>query len=197
MKEKGLPGDSRGVPSVAAAAAPRTAPPGGTLFNMDPLPFLRNHARDADGNLEMHSLESLVDREMDDGVHFAKGWMREMVERGLDERFLDLAEAMNPKSLVHFGRQNLGIEMERRTEQALSNVAPVVDARMSDVEKVLEGLDLGVLTSLLARVREAFTNMYEAGIRASSQRFRDETRAEFEDLFAVIAAVGHGGMSWC
>ena len=65
------------------------------------------------------------------------------------------------------------------------------------VEKALEGLDLGVLSSLLARVREAFTKMCEANIRASSQRFREETRAEFEDLFAALAAVGHGGMSWC
>ena len=196
MKEKGLPGDSRGVPSVAAAAAPRTAPPGGALFNMDPLPFLKNHARDADGNLEVHSLEDLVDREIDDGAHFDKGWMREMVERGLDERFLDLAEALNPKSLVHFGRQNLALDVERRTEQALANVAPLVDSRISEVEKVLEGGDLGVLTALLARVWDAFTKMCEANIRASSQRFREETRAEFEDLFAMIAAVGHGGMSW-
>ena len=197
MKDGDLPTDSRGVPSVAAAAAPGTAPPGGALFNMDPLPFLRNHARDVDGNLEVHSLEDLLDREMDDGAHFSKGWMREMVERGLDEQFLDLAEALNPKSLVHFGRQNLAVEVERRTEQALANVAPLVDARVSEVEKVLEGLDLGVLSALLARVREAFTEMYEANIRASSHRFQDETRAEFEDLFAALAAVSYGGMSWC
>ena len=170
MKDGGLPSDSRGVPSVAAAAAPGAAPPGGGLFNMDPLPFLRNHARDADGNLEMHSLESLIDREMDDGVHYNKGWMREMVERGLDERFLDLAEALNPKSLVHFGRQNLALEVERRTAQALSNVAPLVDTRLSEVEKALEGLDLGELSALLARVRDAFTKMHEANIRASVPR---------------------------
>ena len=171
MKDGGLLSDSRGVPSVAAAAAPGAAPPSGGLFNMDPLPFLRNHARDADGNLEMHSLESLIDREMDDGMCYNKGWMREMVEHGLDERFFDLAEALNPKSLVHFGRQNLALEVERRTKQALSNVAPLVNARVSEAGKVLEGLDLGVLSSLLARVREAFTKMHEANIRASSQRF--------------------------
>ena len=170
MKDGGLPSDSRGVPSVAAAAAPGAAPPGGGLFNMDPLPFLRNHARDANGHFEMPSLESVIDREMDDGMQHDKGWMREMVERGLDERFLDLAEALNPKSLVHFGRQNLALEVERRTEQALSNVAPLVDARLSEVEKALEGLDLGVLSSLLACVREAFTKMQEANIRASSLR---------------------------
>ena len=196
MKEKGLPGDSRGAPSVAAAAAPGTAPPGGALFNMEPLPFLRNHARDADGKLEVHSFENVMDREMDDGAHHSKGWMREMVERGLDERFLDLAEAMNPKSLVHFGHQNLAVELERRTKQALANVAPLVDSRVSEVEKALAGLDVGVLTALLARVREAFTKMCEASITALSQRFQDETRAEFEDLFAVWCAVGCGGMVW-
>ena len=62
MKDGGLPKDSRGVPSVAAAAAPGTAPPGGALFDMDPLPFLRNHARDVDGNLKVHSMEDLLDR---------------------------------------------------------------------------------------------------------------------------------------
>ena len=39
-----LPSNSWGVPAVAAAPAP--AP----LFNTDPVPFLRNHARDDNGN---------------------------------------------------------------------------------------------------------------------------------------------------
>ena len=56
-------------------------------------------------------MEDLLEREADDGAHFDKGWMREMVERGLDERFLDLAEALNPKSLVHVGHQNLAVEV--------------------------------------------------------------------------------------
>ena len=86
--------------------------------------------------------------------------------------------------------------MERRTKQALANVAPLGGSCVSELEIGLEGLDLGVLSSSLAPVRETLTKMHEANIRASSRRFQDETRGGHEDVFAVLAAAGYGGMGW-
>ena len=72
---------------------------------------MKNHAKDADGELEAQTVEQICEREADDADFFEDGWMREMIVRGRDERFLDPVEALDPKRLVFFGHQNLQIEL--------------------------------------------------------------------------------------
>ena len=96
VDDTALPSDSHSAPHVARASAPATVP----LFGTEPVPHLKNHTRDSKGNLEVQTMDQIGDQEAEDDGIFGDGWMSTMNDRLLDEHFLDMAGAMDPRALA-------------------------------------------------------------------------------------------------